>query len=616
MFRTSIRNKLMGLLLAATIIPILLSMLLSDRYIKDAVTEKSIVENRAMLSLGKNNILNYANAINEISLDVYNSLNSPTSLYAMIERGVAPHVVSETFDRNNRMLIYGHLLNMYQSIKGVHQIHLQLRGADNLAYLLSRGFFTGGPVSRIDWPEGRESDPKPFIEAPHPSVSYELDWSRNVKQESVFTLRRPIIRTPSDEVIGYLSIDVKATELAQICSTLAPSKQETLYMLDRGHRVICSDNTNAASPGELLREPWSDKLFASAGESGTIRWKDESFSGIVIYDTLKTNYMDWIVVKQLPYSYLHENAKTIRTINSLIVALFLVIVVIATLVVSVHFTKPIKRLIGHINKVQTGNLDVTVPVQGKDEIGTLARRFNSMIGTIKDLINREYKLEIANKNNQLKAMQAQINPHFLNNALQSIGTLALQSQAPKVYSLINSLGKMMRYNMNTRDVIVPFEAELAHARAFLELQQQRFADQLNVAYDVDPRALGVLVPKMLLQPLIENYFKHGYEPQGGSGEIRIGARIEKEEWLFVYVEDNGIGMPPDKLDELRQRLARPSARIGGDEEPIGLGNVSMRLKLYFDEKAELAVDSPGSRGPRGFRVSLRIPLRAGLEGQR
>jgi two-component system sensor histidine kinase YesM len=131
-------------------------------------------------------------------------------------------------------------------------------------------------------------------------------------------------------------------------------------------------------------------------------------------------------------------------------------------------------LISYINKVQAGNMNVHIRITGNDELAILARRFDIMLQTINDHINREYKLEIANVTNQLKAMQAQINPHFLNNALQSIGTLALQHDAPKVYSLLSSLAKMMRYNMNTNDTIVPLSTEISHVKAYLELQQQRF----------------------------------------------------------------------------------------------------------------------------------------------
>ncbi|MBB6634744.1 cache domain-containing sensor histidine kinase [Cohnella thailandensis] len=612
MFRTSIRTKLMALLLAATIIPILISMLVSNHYIKSAVTEKSIKENQTMLSLGANNILNYMNTINRVSLNAYNSNNSPTSMFAIIERGSAANVVSETFDANNRMTLYTHLLNMYQSLPGAHQIQLQILGPDRMTYLLARGLYRGGSNSTIEWPSARANNPKPFVEATHRSAHYAYDRNRSIKEESVFTLRRPIIRTPSDEIIGYLSIDIKSEELEGICSSLVTSSKETLYLMDRSGQLLCSANSKLdEGPLQLA---WTDRLLSLPQESGHIEWQDDSFSGIVIYDTLQTNFMDWIVVKELPYSYLYEDAQTVRTINSLIIALFLVVVVLATLFISFQFTRPIKQLILHINKAQIGNLNAAaVPVQSKDEIGILARRFNSMMGTIGDLINKEYKLELANKTNQLKAMQAQINPHFLNNSLQSIGTLALQSKAPKVYSLLSSLARMMRYTMNTNDAIVPLESELAHAKAFLELQQQRFSDQIDIAFDIDPASRQVLVPKMLLQPLVENYFKHGYEPQGGAGALTISSRMTKDGWLLVQVEDNGLGVPPARLDELQQQFARlGAAPLDEAEEGIGLRNVAMRLKLYFGEKASLSIDSPGG-GPGGFRVALRIPLQSGLE---
>lgn len=605
MFRTSIRKKLMALLLAATIIPIALSMVLSDYSIRDEVTQKSIRDNQTLLALGKDNLVNYTDNVNRVSLALYNSVNSPSSLFAMIEKGESGAVDPAEFDRTNRMTVYAHLLNMYQSMKEIHQIHLRIGDDNRFSYLLARGFFRGGTESEFDWPPERRNDPKPFMEAARESGHYDLDWSRKIPKTEVFTLRRPVIRTPSDEIIGYLSIDVKTSELAAICRKLTLSDQEKLYLIDRDRRIVCSENTGAGSA--VLNTPWADSLLAAQDESGFIEWKDDAFSGIVVYDTLKTQYMDWIIAKQLPYSYLYQNAQTIRTISTGIIAVSLVVVVVATLFVSVQFTRPIKRLIRHISQIQTGNLNVSVPVQSKDEIGLLARRFNAMIATINDLFNREYKLEIANKTNQLKAMQAQINPHFLNNVLQSIGTLALQSGAPKVYSLINAVAKMMRYGMNASETVVPLRAELNHAKAYLELQKQRFGDRLDVAYDIDPASLDAPMPKMLLQPLLENVFKHGYETQGEKVGIRLRTAVDSGGRLAVTVEDDGLGIGPARLNELRQQLSRASGSaiwLDGRQH-IGLGNVWMRLKLYYGDEAAMSIESPS---PRGFRVMFAIPI--------
>lgn len=646
----------MVLLLAATIVPMALSMVISDFYIKNQVTDKSILENRSLLQVGKNNILNYMNTLNHNSLSVYNSINSPTSLYALIERFSAPGANMEAADLAYRTVIYQHLLNMYQSSKEIHQIHLQIgRGPNSWSYLLARGLFRSGPESDGGWPAGRQDDPVPFVEAAHKSVSYELDSRRAVPAQDVITLRRPIIRTPSDEVIGYLSIDIRLTELTGICGQLALAPEEKLYLLDRRGGVVCGAQPEDGH--ELKDAGWTRRLLASGAGSGDFKWSDDAFSGYIIYDTLSAQFMDWVVVKQLPYSYLYQNAQGIRTINSLIIALSLVVAVIATLIVSVQFTSPIKKLIARMNLVQAGKWSAGADArlaQSSDEFGVLERRFGTMVSTIEDLINREYKLALANKTNQLKAMQAQINPHFLNNALQSIGTLALQSGAPKVYALIAAMARMMRYSMNTEETVVPLSVELAHAKAYLELQQQRFGEDLAVFYEIDPEATVIPVPKMLLQPLIENYFKHGYEPaaagdgsadngaeggrmyrnhaaSGGSaqvgaeggrmhrnhaasgGELRIRAWLESDLGsLRVEVEDNGKGMEAGPLADLRSRLIR-TGNADGAGGSIGLANVYMRLRLYYGEEADISVDA-SSRG--GFKAALRIPLRSAplLEG--
>ena len=157
--------------------------------------------------------------------------------------------------------------------------------------------------------------------------------------------------------------------------------------------------------------------------------------------------MDWILVKRIPYETLYKDARQLTLINSLVVSLFLIIAVIAALYISFRFTNPIKQLIRYINKIESGNLDAEIDIDRTDEIGILAKRFHQLMQRINQLIMREYRLELASKTNQLKALQAQVNPHFMNNALQSIGTLALQHGDRKMYALISSLGKMMRYHM-------------------------------------------------------------------------------------------------------------------------------------------------------------------------
>ncbi|MCP3776036.1 histidine kinase [Paenibacillus sp. MZ04-78.2] len=167
-------------------------------------------------------------------------------------------------------------------------------------------------------------------------------------------------------------------------------------------------------------------------------------------------------VKRIPGDYLYGHARTLTMINTVIAVLSLSVATAAVLYVSIRFTHPIKQLIRSMSKIQSGQLEERIEIVRNDEFGILAKKFRTMMETINDLIFREYKLKLANKTTQLKMLQAQVNPHFINNALQSIGASALDNDAPEVYELVSSLGRMMHYSMNTKDTIVPLSQELAY----------------------------------------------------------------------------------------------------------------------------------------------------------
>jgi two-component system sensor histidine kinase YesM len=607
MFKTSIRNKLMGLLFAATIIPIATSIIISYVYTKSSVTEETIRRNSSLLALGKSNIENYMKTINQTSLSLYTLSSRTDSIYNIIERGTRESPVERMSAAYiNREDINTELRNMQQANRRIYQINL-VSFSDHQSYLKSQRFFRSQSYDSFQSPEGFDiTNPSAFIEPTHLSNNYGIGENINQTPETVFTLHRPIVRAPSTEMIGFLSIDVFVNELFDICRQLSVSNKEKIYIIDQNQRVIYAEDPNLL--GVQLNNGWSKQLTNESLDQNHFNWHNDDFSGTIIYKKMKSNYMEWTIVNQIPNSSLYESAQAITKINTYIVAAFLIIVVIATLFISLHFTKPIKRLISYINKVQSGNMNVDIRVTGNDEIAILARRFDAMMQKINDLINREYKLEIANVTNQLKALQAQINPHFLNNALQSMGTLALQHEAPKLYSLLSSLAKMMRYNMNTNETIVPLSTEINHIKAYLDLQQQRFGEDLKVTFAIDRLSNQIKVPKMLLQPLVENYFKHGHEAQGGNGEIHIASQISAHGELCITVQDNGLGIGLERLEDLQHKLSQPTNNLLNGHDNIGLTNVLLRLRLYFSEQTQMQV-SGGQL--QGFTITLLIPLPEG-----
>lgn len=239
----------------------------------------------------------------------------------------------------------------------------------------------------------------------------------------------------------------------------------------------------------------------------------------------------------------------------------------------------------------------------EDEFGLLTRKITGMTRTINDLIVKEYRLELANKTNQLKALQAQVNPHFLYNALQSIASLSLRYNAPKVYDLIYSLGSMMRYSMNTERTQVPLRDEIEHVQNYVILQTERFGEEnLRLEIHAAEAALETVLPKMILQPIVENIFKHGFADGIREAVIRIDCKLEGQSRLVLAVKDNGKGISPERLEEITAGL-RSSGRP--ENEEIGLYNVLARLRLQFGSGAEMQLHNEEGQG---VTVTLIIPL--------
>ncbi|MDB5054655.1 MAG: hypothetical protein JWM44_2705 [Bacilli bacterium] len=579
MLKTSIRKKLIIFLFIATVAPMLLSMLITYTFTENSVTDQSIRQNTNLLFQGSNNLINYMNTINQSSLSVY----TDGDFLRILEAG------SDDFD--NRSRVFNTLQGITRSLKEIYQVYLytiENKGSTLVIHDHSPQRTYGDTKSFNTTPT--------FIEPSHISTNYGVSTSFYSAPEQVISFHRTIFREPSTTPLGYISIDVKLDAIRELCDQLYQHDKEDLYLLDENGIIIYANNADLI--GSNLQQAWISQVMGSTQTAGYFKGTGK----MDMFQKLKTSDMNWTLVKRIPYQALYHDARQLTQINIYIAAFTLIIIIIATLFVSFRITKPIKQLLRYINQIQAGKLNVQIQVTSSDEIGVLAKRFGEMMDHINNLVLREYKLNLANKTNQLNALQAQINPHFMNNALQSIGTLALQQDAPQVYGLITSLANMMRYSMNVRENIVPLSKEIDQAKAYLTLQKQRFLEQFNVVMDIDEASLPILVPKMILQPLIENYFKHGFEPSLGIGELLISCKLTAPSLLKIIVMDNGRGMTEQQLEELRYQLKlEPDENLESDS--IGLINVQNRLKLHFEQAVSIEVESSI---PNGIILTITI----------
>ncbi|RAI94713.1 two-component system sensor histidine kinase YesM [Paenibacillus pabuli] len=599
----SIRTKLIAFMLIATTFPLLASISMTFIQTKTALREQAVAENKRLIFQASTNLNNYVDNVARASLAVY---NDPNFLRNLAKIPGDYRAVAE---------VYTTLQTIRSAVPDVFQLYLHSFAA-NQSTLIANPFPKREERKQAysDSLHGK-SDAKSqdiWVESAHLSHSYGFKAaSADDPPRTVITLHRVIKDVPSTERLGVLAIDLNMDTIAEICSRLYDPTKEQIYVIDNQNQIIYEGKSEVSGTDALRQEAATELNSArsSAGTAQTASGHFEQDHSMYVYQQLGSQFADWTIVKQIPNETLYASATTLTWNNAMIAIAALLLVIVATLFISIRITGPLKQLMRYMNQIQAGRLHVDIRLTSRDEIGVLARHFRDMMDTVNNLILREYRLEIANKTNQLKALQAQIHPHFLYNTLQSIGTLALQQQGQRVYVLLSSLSKMLRYSMRDQ-TRVTLNEEAEHARLYLELQKERFGDRLEVELDFAEDTLRAEMPRMTLQPLIENYFKHGADVQPGKGRIRISSQRTPDDWIQIRVENNGPCIPEEKLSEIQRWLRPASISSDSSQEPdetesIGLRNVMRRLQLNSPPgyNATLTI---GNIEPNGVEIIVKI----------
>ncbi|MDQ8736466.1 histidine kinase [Paenibacillus sp. LHD-38] len=271
----------------------------------------------------------------------------------------------------------------------------------------------------------------------------------------------------------------------------------------------------------------------------------------------------------------------------------------------VSFSRRTKVIVQAMKKLQDGDLSVRIPMEKQDELFQISKRFNQMCEDLTQYIDQVYKSEIRQKHAELVALQAQINPHFLYNTLEAIRMRALYKKADDVGEMIYLLATMFRYSVKS-ETIVTLSDEMEYCRLYLDLFRIRYMDNFSYEMDIEPEWMNVPIPKLSIQPIIENYVVHGLIMSRSDNQLWIHAALDGDD-LLITIRDNGSGIKPEKLEQLRHRLIESPLHASGS---IGLINVNERIKVCFGAEYGLRIESdPG----HGALIIMKIP--AGRGGQ-
>lgn len=250
-------------------------------------------------------------------------------------------------------------------------------------------------------------------------------------------------------------------------------------------------------------------------------------------------------------------------------------------------TQPIKKLIGVTEQVAKGDLTVRSDVRTGVEAIMLSDSLNTMIDKINELLEQVTTEQIRLRKAEFELLQSQINPHFLYNTLDAIVWLAESGEQKKVVSMVGSLSEFFRTSLNQGKDIVSIKEELQHVRSYLEIQQVRYQDILNYKIDVPEELNKYMIPKITIQPLVENALYHGIKNKRGSGKIVINGRMEKN-FFVIQIEDNGIGIREERLAQVQDGIKHRSTTGNGI---YGLYNVNERIRLNFGERYGISIAS-------------------------
>ena len=300
----------------------------------------------------------------------------------------------------------------------------------------------------------------------------------------------------------------------------------------------------------------------------------------------------------------------IRTnINNIIAVCIAMTMVIGLFSASV-LSKRIKSLVKNMKDVEKGKLDTCIVVGSNDEIGYLEKSFNSMCAKLSEYIKNVYIFEIKTKTAELRALQAQIDPHFLFNTLESIRTTAQINKDYQTAKMIHLLGNMFRWNIRMNGIIVDLKEEIDYVRSYIELQKLRYDNAFDVTINMDGNTLKLGVLKLTLQPIVENAIQHGMGEKTSGGHIVIEGWIAGET-LVLRVSDNGKGMEEDKVKQINASLNQN--QCDGETSSIGLSNVYQRNCILFGDAYGLTLTSQLGKGTQ---VEVSLPVMSKEEMKR
>ena len=570
----------------AAVSVLLLSAVLIITGISMRYTRKSIFDNSSMYT---QNIIRQMNQ----NIDSYIAYMENIAYMISSNEDVQDYLFGDEDNADAR----GRLLKQFETIlEGRSDIrNLGIIGI-NGRKLINDGKKSMNPDLRLDsqqwYLDALQKPEGPLLTSSHVQhiISGERPW--------VITLSRGIRNfSNGGEKEGVFFIDLNYSAISGLCDQNTIGTKGYAFILDEYGNIVYHPqqqqlyNELQTENIDLVMKADSDTVLTGTGR------KDK------LYSISRSNKTGWTVVGCMSVEELLQKSYEAQRSYVLIAAVLMIVALLFSRQIARSFTYPIQRLRDSMKKVQEGNFSgADVEIESENEIGSLTRSFNVMTHRIQELMEQNVRDQEAKRKSELKALQSQINPHFLYNTLDSIIWMAEGKKNEEVVLMTASLARLLRQSISNEDEVVPVSQEVEYARGYLTIQKMRYKDKLEFEISVDPSILNIPLIKLVLQPVIENAIYHGLKYKESKGLLQVKGFM-KDGNAVLQVIDNGVGMDEETLAHIYDRH-----KVNYHSNGVGVYNVQKRLQLYYGSEYGITYES---KKGEGTTATITIP---GIQG--
>jgi two-component system, sensor histidine kinase YesM len=387
--------------------------------------------------------------------------------------------------------------------------------------------------------------------------------------------------------IGILMVVIKNTGL--ISEDIRNMNLGATYvcLTDRNGIIFFSNDGKFPEGSQFSK----DRIRKTNSQSNTPHFNsDDTYSTVIPKIDGHINFF-------IPESELLQGLDTYQSRMFVFLFFALVVLFLVLAEISRNILRPLRIFIQNMNEIKEGKFEKRISLQGYTEIQKMSRTFNQMlekIGTLTENLYRTkiklYETELVKKQSEMNYLRSQINPHFLYNTFESIMGIAADEGNMKIFNMIRALGQIFRYSISGSDTVT-LGREIEIVKNYLLLQKVRFGSRIRDQWSVDNECINVSVPKMFLQPIVENAIYHGIEPKKGESLLEFTVKQDSGN-VIISVKENGVGMEPDTLSKVRKSLRT----LPVEQSEIGLVNVYQRLEFMYEKKFDFTIDSALNRG--------------------